>query len=129
MCIRDSPCPAPDLTVHPLDYIVGSDLLPMLGGKVTVGQRFLDTSLNLLRCLRQFHGLQFRNHCGSLFPLCLLALLGFDSFHHLRHIFDLGFGHNGEYIPVKMHHTALVLGLRKHLSHSLQPVSYTHLLP
>ena len=92
----------------------------MLRGKVTVGQRFLDTSLNLLRCLRQFHGLQFRNHCGSLFTGCLFALLGVDSFQHLRHIFDLGFGHNGEYISVKMHHTALVLGLRKHLSHSLQ---------
>ena len=114
----DHPCPAPDLTVHPLDYIVGSDLRPMLGGKVTVGQRFLDTRLNLLRSLRQLHGLQFRNHCGSLFTGCLLALLCVDGFQHFRHIFDLGFGHNGEYISVKMHYTALVFGFRKHLSHS-----------
>mgnify|MGYP007005324677 CR=1 FL=1 len=47
----DYPRPAPDLPVHPLDYIVGSDLRPMLRGKVTVGQSFLDASLNLLRCL------------------------------------------------------------------------------
>ena len=92
----------------------------MLRGKVTAGQRFLDTSLNLLRCLGQLHGFQFRNHCGSLFPGCLLALLGVDSFQHFRHIFGLGFGHNGEYISVKMHHTALVFGFRKYLSHSLQ---------
>ena len=40
------PRPAPDLPVHPLDHIVGSDLHPMLGGEVTVGQRFLNASPN-----------------------------------------------------------------------------------
>ena len=76
----DHPCPASDLTVHPLDYIVGSDLHSMLGGKVTVGQRFLDTRLNLLRSLRQLHGLQFRNHCGSLFTGCFLLSWAWIAF-------------------------------------------------
>ena len=48
----------------------------------------------------QLHGLQFGNHCGGLLPGCFLALLGVDCFEHLRHIFDFGFGHNGEYVSV-----------------------------
>ena len=114
------PRPAPDLPVHPLDHIVGSDLHPMLGGEVTVSQRFLDAIRYFLRSLRQFHGLQLGNNCGSLLSGRLLALLGMDRLEHLCHIFDFGFGHNTEHISIKMHHTALVLGLGKHLSHSLQ---------
>ena len=91
----------------------------MLRGEVTVGQRFLNAIRYFLRSLRQLHGLQFGNHCGGLLPGCFLALLGVDCFEHLRHIFDFGFGHNREYVSVEMHHTALVLGLGKHLSHSL----------
>ena len=34
--------------------------------------------------------------------------------------FDLGFGHNGENVAVKMHGAALVFGIREHLAHSLQ---------
>ena len=53
-------------------------------------------------------------------PGCLLALLGVDRLEHFCHIFHLGFGHNREHIPVEMNHTALVLCLRKRLSHSFQ---------
>ena len=38
----DYPRPAPDLPVHSLNDIVGPDLHPMLGGKVTVGQGFFN---------------------------------------------------------------------------------------
>ena len=33
----DYPRPEPDLPVHPFDHIVGSDLRPVLRGKVAVG--------------------------------------------------------------------------------------------
>ena len=72
----------PDLPVHPFDHIVGSDLRPVLRGKVAVGQGFPNSILNLLRCLRQLHGLQFGNHGGSLLPGRFLALLGVDCFEH-----------------------------------------------
>ena len=35
------PRPTADLTVQPLDHIVGTDACPMLAGKIAVGQRFL----------------------------------------------------------------------------------------
>ena len=34
--------PCPELTVHPLDYIVGSGLCPITGGTVAAGQGFRD---------------------------------------------------------------------------------------
>ena len=40
--------PSADLTVQPLDHIVGTDARPMLAGKIAVGQRFLNTVLDLL---------------------------------------------------------------------------------
>ena len=36
---------AADLTVQPLDHIVGTDARPMLAGKIAVGQRFLNAVL------------------------------------------------------------------------------------
>ena len=42
------PRPAADLTVQPLDYIVGTDARPMLAGKIAVGQSFLNAVLDLL---------------------------------------------------------------------------------
>ena len=39
--------PAADLTVQPLDHIVGADTCPVLTGKVAVGQRLLDAVLDL----------------------------------------------------------------------------------
>ena len=87
----DYPRPSPDLPVHPFDHIVGSDLCPVLRGKVTVGQRFLNSRLYLLCGFRQLQGLQFRNYCGSLLPGRFLALLRVDRFELLapgenRHI-------------------------------------------
>lgn len=115
----DYSCPAPDLPVHPLDDIVGPDLHPMLRGEVTVGQRFLNAIRYFLRSLRAASWPSVRQSLRRPLPGCFLALLGVDCFEHLRHIFDFGFGHNREYVSVEMHHTALVLGPGKHLSHSL----------
>ena len=39
---------AVDLTVQPLDHVVGTDARPMLAGKVTVGQCLLNAVLDLL---------------------------------------------------------------------------------
>lgn len=55
-----------DLTVQPLDHVVSADAGPMLAGKIAVGQRFLDTVLDLLGSLLQFHGTQSGNDRFSL---------------------------------------------------------------
>ena len=46
--------PAADLTVHPLDHIVGADTRPVLAGKITAGQRFLRYCQEL--CAKRFAG-------------------------------------------------------------------------
>ena len=53
---------AADLTVQPLDYVVGADAGPVLAGEVTVGQRLLNAVLDLLGSLLQFHGAQLGDH-------------------------------------------------------------------
>ena len=47
------PRPSADLTVQPLDHVVGADARPMLAGKVTIGQRLLNAVLDLLGSLLQ----------------------------------------------------------------------------
>ena len=101
-----------DLTVQPLDHIVGADARPMLAGEVTVGQRLLNAVLDLLGGLLQLHGAQLGDH-----GLCLLAgrpfaLLSVDRLEHFCHNFDLGFGHNRENVAVEMHRAALVSIMR-----------------
>ena len=44
-----------DLTVQPLDHIVGTDARPMLAGKIAVSQSFLNAVLDLFGGLLQFH--------------------------------------------------------------------------
>ena len=55
-----------DLTVQPLDHVVGADAGPMLAGKVTIGQRLLDAVLDFLGGLLQLHRFQL-GHNGSCF--------------------------------------------------------------
>ena len=50
------PRPTADLTVQPLDHIVGADARPVLTGEIAVGQRLLDTVLDLLCRRLQLHG-------------------------------------------------------------------------
>ena len=114
------PRPSTDLTVQPLDHVVGADARPMFTGKVAVGQSFLNAILDLLGSLLQLHGAQLRNHGLCLLAGCLFALLGVDRLEHFCHNFDLRFGHNGENIAVEMHDAALVFGVREHLTHGLQ---------
>ena len=66
---------AADLTVQPLDHVVGADARPMLTGKIAVGQRLLNAVLDLLGSLLQLHGAQFGNDCFSLAAGRLFALL------------------------------------------------------
>ena len=54
---------AADLPIQPLNHVVGTDARPMLAGKIAVGQRFLDTVLDLLGSFLQLHGAQFGNDC------------------------------------------------------------------
>ena len=108
---------AADLPVQPLDHVVGTDARPVLAGKITVGQRFLNAVLDLLGGLLQFHGAQLGNNGFRLLAGRFLALLGVDRLEHFCHNFGLGFGHNRENIAVEMHRVALVFGVRKRLAH------------
>ena len=74
---------ATDLPVQPLNDIVGSDASPVLAGKVTVGQGFLNTVLHLLGRFFQFHGAQFLHHGFGFLSGGFLALLGMDRLEHL----------------------------------------------
>ena len=112
--------PAADLTVQPLDHVVGADARPVLAGKVTIGQCLINAVLDLLGGLLQFHGVQLGDHGFRLLAGRFFALLGVDRLEHFCHNFDLGFGHNRENIAVEMHRAALVFGVRKHLAHGLQ---------
>ena len=109
-----------DLTVQPLDHVVGADAGPVFAGKITVGQRLLNAILDFLGGLLQLHGAQLGDHGLCLLAGGFFALLRVDRLEHLRHDFDLGFGHNGENIAVEMHRAALVFGVREHLAHGLQ---------
>ena len=80
-----------DLTVQPLDHIVGTDARPMLAGKIAVGQRLLNAVLDLLGGLPSVSWRAARR--PRLSPLAgrFLALLGVDRLEHFCHNFDLGF--------------------------------------
>ena len=114
------PRPSADLTVQPLDRVVGTDACPMLAGEVAAGQRLLDAVLDLLGSLLQFHGAQLGDHGLRLLTGGFLTLLRVDRFKHFCHNFDLGFGHNRENVAVEMYRAALVFGIREHLTHGLQ---------
>ena len=59
---------AADLTIQPLDHVVGTDARPVLAGEIAVGQRLLDAVLDLLGGLLQLHGAQLGNN-----GFCFLA--------------------------------------------------------
>ena len=92
----------------------------MLAGKIAVGQRLLDTVLDLLGGLLQLHGAQLVDHGFRLLAGRLFALLGVDRLEHFCHNFDLRFRHNRENVAVEMHRAALIFGVREHLAHGLQ---------
>ena len=112
--------PPTDLSVQPLDHVAGTDARPVLTGKIAVGQRLLNAVLDLLGGLLQLHGAQLGNDGLYLLAGCLFALLGVDRLEHFSYNFDLGLGHNRENVAVEMHRAALIFGVWKHLTHSLQ---------
>ena len=77
--------PAADLTVQPLDHVVGADTRPVLAGKIAVGQRLLNAVLDLLGSLIQFHGAQLGESLGielallSVFPHAAQTTIVSDS--------------------------------------------------
>ena len=83
---------AADLTVQPLDHVVGTDAGPVLAGKIAVGQRLLNAVLDLLGSLLQFHGAQLGDHSLCLLAGRLLTLLGVDRLEHFATILTLDFG-------------------------------------
>ena len=91
---------ATDLPVKSLNDIIGADPSPMLGGKVTVGQCFLNAVLYLFSGLLQLHSPQLGNHSPGLFSGRFLALLGVDCFEHFCHQLHLGAGDDREHIAV-----------------------------
>ena len=84
------PRPSADLSVQPLDRVVGTDARPVFAGKIAVGQRLLDAVLDLLGGLLQLHGAQLGDHGLCLLAGRLFALLGVDRLEHFCHNFDLG---------------------------------------
>ena len=109
-----------NLTVQPLDHVVGADVRPVFAGKVTIGQCLLNAVLDLLGGLLQLHGAQLGDHGLRLLTGRLFALLRVDRLEHFCHNFDLGFGHNRENIAVEMHRAALVSIMRWRLSFGAQ---------
>lgn len=107
---------AADLTVQPLDHVVGTDARPMLARKIAVDQSFLNA-------VQQPPSASWRavrgNDCFSLVAGRLFALLCVDCLEHSCHNFDLGFRHNRENIAIEMHCAALVFGAQEHLAHGL----------
>ena len=81
--------PAADLTVQPLDHIVGANTRPVFAGKIAVGQRLLDAIFDFLGSLLQLQRFQFGNHGFRLLTGGFLALLRVDRLEHLRHDLDL----------------------------------------
>jgi len=86
------PRPSADLTVQPLDHVVGADARPMLAGKIAVGQCLLNAVLDLLGSFLQFHGAQLGDHGLRLLAGRLLTLLGVDRLEHFATILTLDFG-------------------------------------
>ena len=68
-----------DLTVQPLDHVVGADARPVFTRKIAVGQGLLNAVLDLLGSLLQFHGAQLGNHGFRFLAGRLFALLGVVS--------------------------------------------------
>ena len=83
---------AADLTVQPLDRVVGADTRPMLAGEVTVGQRLFNAVLDLLGSLLQLHGAQLGNDSLRLLAGRFFALLGVDRLEHFATILTLDLG-------------------------------------
>ena len=111
---------AADLSVQPLNDIVGTDMGPVLAGEITVGQGFLNTVLNFFSGLLQPYGTEFLHHRFSLLSGRFLALLGMDRLEHLGYQLRLGARCYGEHVAVEVDGTALVFGLRKHFAYGLQ---------
>ena len=81
---------AADLSVQPLNHIIGTDTGPVLTGKITLGQRFLNAILYLFSSFFQLHGAQFLHHSLGLFPGGFLAFLSMDRLEHFG--YQLHFG-------------------------------------
>ena len=68
---------AADLTVQPLDHVVGTDAGPMLAGKIAVGQRFLCTIFSDIVCCL------LSNVCGNFIlpePASYVSFFAFFQF-------------------------------------------------
>ena len=84
--------PSADLTVQPLDHVVGADARPVLAGEIAVGQRLLDAVLDLFGSLLQLHGAQLGDHGFRLLAGRFFALLRVDRPKHFCTILILDLG-------------------------------------
>ena len=116
----DDSCSPSDLPVESFNHVVRADPCPMLGGKVTVGQRLFNAVLYLLGRLFQLCGSQLCHNGSGFFPRSLFALLSLDRLEHLGNLLPFRLGNNAENITVEVHHATLVFGIRESFSNSLQ---------
>lgn len=92
----DCPDSSFDLTVHPLNQIGRSDLIPMLGRVVHVGQRFINPGFYLFCGSSELHFPKLLHHSLCFYTSSILVFLGVDSLEHLvyHRIFPHGMTEN-----------------------------------
>ena len=112
--------PTANFAVESFKPIVRAQFALMHRRKTDVRQCFLNSLLDLLRCLLQFHFPQLLNDHLGLFPSGFSVFLGMNRFEHRGHLSAFGAWRHGEDIPIKMDRTPLIFGGRKDLVHSLE---------
>ena len=117
-CPNDTGTPA-DLSHDPLQWIVGSNLLPMNVWEGVIGQRLLHAPLDKIG--RGVHpgSAQIVDDRPCLSVGRITAFLRMDGFEHVAHLADLCRWHMAEDVSIKMHHAALPLGFRQVLRGTL----------
>lgn len=71
-----------ELMIHPFNQIVRSDLIPMLGRVVHVGQRFINPGFYLFGGGCELHLLKLLRHSLCFYVGCILVFLAVDGLEH-----------------------------------------------
>lgn len=99
---KSTDCPGSsfDLTVHPLNQIGRSDLIPMLGRVVHVDQRFINPSFYLFGGC-ELHFPELLRHSLCFYAGCILGFPGVDGLEYLVYYRYLSTWNDGKHIAEK----------------------------